>query len=148
MLLAEYRKGPDAYVPRHFLIYFDLGHLSPAVRKRGVDALRDLVTRMGPGDSARVVSFDRRTKTMNEWTTSKETLLSSFDSIERSGVGQSRLITEIQTLRDIDTSPRRTRAFLARNYAEQERIEVQKMPVDMNIEMATLTALNGKKSFL
>ena len=148
LVLAEYRKGPDAYVPRHFLIYFDLGHLSPAGRKRGVDALRDLVTRMGPGDSARVVSFDRRSKTLNEWTTSKETLLSSFDSIERAGVAQSRLITEIQTLRDIDTSPRRSRAFLAHNYAEQERIEVQKMLVDMNTEMATLTALNGKKSFL
>jgi hypothetical protein len=146
LVLAE-RKGP-ACVPRHFLIYFDLGHLSPSGRKRGVDALRDLVTRMGPGDSARVVSFDRRSKTLNEWTTSKETLLSSFDSIERAGVAQSRLMTEIQTLRDIDTTRGRSRVFLAHNYAEQERIEVQKRLVDMNTEMATLTALNGKKSFL
>src|ERR1700682_1121478 len=69
LVLAEYRKGADAYVPRHFLIYFDLGHLSPAGRKRGVDALRDLVTRLGPGDSARVVSFDRRPRTLTEWTT-------------------------------------------------------------------------------
>jgi len=149
LVLAEYRKGSDAYVPRQFLIYFDLGHLSPASRKRGVEALRDLVTRLGPGDSARVVSFDRRPRTLNEWTTSKETLLASFDSIERAGVAQSRLINELQTLRDIDSSrSRSSRAFLARSYAEQERIEVQKMLVDMNTELSTLTALNGKKAFL
>src|SRR5215470_1086218 len=99
LVLAEYRKGADAYVPRHFLIYFDLGHLSIQGRKRGVEALRDLVTRLGPGDSARVVSFDRRPRTLNEWTTSKETLLLSFDSIEKAGVAQSRLMTELQTLR-------------------------------------------------
>ena len=149
LVLAEYRKGEDAYVPRHFLIYFDLGHLSIQGRKRGVEALRDLVTRLGPGDSARVVSFDRRPRTLNEWTTSKETLLLSFDSIEKAGVAQSRLMTELQTLRDIDTSPRRSsRVFSARSYAEQERVEVEKMLKDMNTELATLTALNGKKAFL
>ncbi len=148
-VLAEYRKGADAYMPRHFLIYFDLGHLSLNGRKRGLEALRDLITRMGPGDSARVLSFDRRPRTLNEWTTSKETLLSSFDQIQAAGVAQSRLMTEMQTLRDIDTTPnRRSRAFSARNYAEQERVEVTKMLNDMNTELSTLTALDGKKSFL
>src|SRR5262249_44431418 len=75
--------------------------------------------------------------------------LASFDAIERAGVAQSRLITELQTLRDIDSSPRRSsREFLARNYAEQERVEVGRMLKDMNTELATLTALNGKKAFL
>jgi VWFA-related protein len=149
LVLAEYRKGPDAYVPRHFLIYFDLGHLSPGGRKRGLEALRDLVTRLGPGDSARVVSFDRRTRPLAGWTTSKETLLAALDRIESAGVAQSRLMTEMQTLRDIDSMSRgSSRASLARNYAEQERVEVQKMLADMNTELSTLTALNGKKAFL
>lgn len=149
LVLTEYRKGPDAYLPRHFLIYFDLGHLSPAGRRRGLEALRDLVTRMGPGDSARIVSFDRRPKTLNEWTTSKETMLASLDRIESAGVAQSRLIAELQALRDIDTSSSpRTRVFAARSYAQQEGVEVQSMLRDMDAELATLTALNGKKNFL
>ncbi|HKD11830.1 MAG TPA: VWA domain-containing protein [Thermoanaerobaculia bacterium] len=148
-VLAEYHKGPDAYVPRHFLIYFDLGQLSLGGRKRGLEALRDLITRMGPNDSGRIVSFDRRPRTLSEWTTSKEDLLASLDKIESAGVAQSRLITEMQTLRDIDTTvSRRSRAFLAHSYGEQERAEVVKLLKDMNSELSTLTALDGKKSFL
>ena len=148
-VLAEYRKGPDAYVPRHFLIYFDLGHLSPSGRKRGLEALRDLITRLGPADSARVVSFDRRSRTQSEWTTSKETLLAALDRIESAGVAQSRLMTELQTLREIDSTGRSsTRAQLARSYAEQERAEVGKMLTDLDRELSTLTALGGKKAFL
>src|SRR5687767_5609878 len=49
-VLAAYRSGEEAYVPRHFLMYVDIGHLAPNGRKRGLEALRDLVTRMGPND--------------------------------------------------------------------------------------------------
>src|SRR6266536_2563076 len=41
-VLAEYRKGGEAYVPRHFLIYMDVGHMSPPNRSRALEALRDL----------------------------------------------------------------------------------------------------------
>ncbi|HEY3170614.1 MAG TPA: hypothetical protein VGK08_06395, partial [Thermoanaerobaculia bacterium] len=43
-VLAAYRQGSEAYVPRHFLMYVDIGHLAPNSRKRGLEALRDLVT--------------------------------------------------------------------------------------------------------
>lgn len=148
-VLSEYRKGEEAYVPRHFLIYVDIGHLSPGTRTRGVEALRDLITRLGASDSARVVLFDRRPKPITEWTASKEALLSALSRIESAGVGMSRLLTEQQTLRQIDSTPSRSgRAFLARGYAEQERVEVQNMLNDMNAELSTLTALPGKKVFL
>ncbi len=148
-VLAEYRKGEEVYVPRHFLIYFDLGHLSPAGRNRGVEALQDLVTRLGPSDSARVVLFDRRAKNLTDWTTSKETLLNALSKIESAGVGMSRLLTEQQTLRDIDsTFSRSTRASFARQYGEQERVEVRTMLRSMENELPTLTALPGKRAFL
>ncbi len=148
-VLAEYRKEEEAYVPRHFLIYFDLGHISPAGRHRGLEALKDLATRLGPSDSARVVFFDRRSHNLTDWTTSKETLLAALSKIESAGVGMSRLLTEQQTLRDIDsTFSRSTRASFARQYAEQERAEVQTMIRDMEGQLATLTALPGKKAFL
>ena len=146
-VLAEYRKGGEAYVPRHFLIFVDTGHLGPGNRNRGLEALRDFVTRLGPSDTGRVVLFDRRAKDMTPWTSSKETLLSALSRME-SGVGMSRLMTEQQTLRDIDSSRGRTRISLAQNYAQQERVEVHQMLVDMASEVTTLTALPGKKAFL
>jgi VWFA-related protein len=70
-ILAEYRKADESYIPREFLMYVDIGNLSPNNRKRGLEALRDLVTRMGPSDRGRVVLFDRRAKPQTEWTASK-----------------------------------------------------------------------------
>ena len=147
-VLAEYRKGEEAYVPRHFLVYVDSGHLSPGLRNRAIEALRDFVTRLGPTDTARLVLFDRRPHELTEWTTSKEALLSAIARMER-GVGMSRLQTELQTLREVDsTRSRSSRAFLIRSYAQQERNEVDAMLSDMSAQLATLTPLPGKKAFL
>ena len=147
-VLSEYRKGQDAYVPRHFLIYLDVGHLAPNDKMRALDALRDLVTRMGPTDTGRIVLFDRRSKDMTPWTNSKESLLAGLSRME-TGVGMSRLITEQQTLREIDSTPGvRSRTTIARNYGEQERAEVRNMLNDMATQVTTLTALPGKKAFL
>ena len=148
-VLAVYRRGNEAYVPRHFLMYVDVGHLAPDGRKRGLEALRDLVTRMGPNDVGRVLMFDRRSKELTEWTNSKEQLFAALTRIEKAGVGMSRLLTERQTLRDIDFTRRRSdREFMARQYAEQERAEVRQMLDDVGSELATLSPLAGKKAFL
>ena len=148
-VLAAYRRGDEAYVPRHFLIYVDIGHLAPDGRKRGLEALRDLITRMGPNDLGRIILFDRRSKELTEWTSSKEQLFAALTKIEKAGVGMSRLLTERQTLRDIDTTrSRSSRQFLARQYAEQERAEVRQMLDDVGSELATLAPLAGKKAFL
>ncbi|MDQ5870905.1 MAG: VWA domain-containing protein [Acidobacteriota bacterium] len=148
-VLAAYRRGEEAYVPRHFLMYVDVGHLAPNARKRGLEALRDLVTRMGPNDRGRVILFDRRAKELTEWTSSKEALFAALTKIEKAGVGMSRLLTERQTLREIDSNSRRsTREFLVRNYAEQERAEIRDLLQDLGAELATLAPLAGKKAFL
>ena len=148
-VLAEYQKGSDAYVPRHFLIYVDTGHLSPGLRNRALEALRDFVTRLGPSDSARLVVFDRGAKVLTEWTRSKEDLLDGLSLLEKK-VGMSRLITEIQTLRDIDAAGRTGswRASMARNYADQEWQEVEKLLKDLNGQVTTLLPLSGKKMIL
>ena len=147
-VLAEYRKGEEAYVPRHFLIYTDSGHLSPGLRGRAIEALKDFVTRLGPSDSARLVLFDRRPKNLTEWTTSKETLLAGLSAMEK-GVGMSRLTTEMNTLQQIDTTRgASSRASLARMYGEQEEVEVQTMLKDIHTQLATLTATPGKRVFV
>ncbi|HEY6064885.1 MAG TPA: hypothetical protein VIY96_01935, partial [Thermoanaerobaculia bacterium] len=84
-VLAAYRQGEQAFVPRHFLIYVETGHLAPESLKRGLEAMRDLVTRMGPNDRGRIVLFDRRSRELSEWTSSKETLFAALSKIEESG---------------------------------------------------------------
>jgi len=148
LVLNEYRKGPDAYIPRQFLMYVDIGNLSPANRKRGVEALRDLVTRMGPSDLARMVLFDRRGKEQTQWTSSKEELFLALDKIERSGVGMSRLMAETQAIHQIDSMPVRARESVARTYAEQARQEVEILLKDMSAELTTLTGLPGRRAFI
>ena len=61
----------------------------------------------------------------------------------------SRLLTEQQTLREIDSTSRRSsREFIARQYAEQERAEVRQLLDDLDSELATLAPLVGKKAFI
>ncbi len=148
-ILDIYRRGEEAFVPRHFLLYVDLGHLAPGGRKRALESLRDLTTRMGPNDRARVVLFDRRSKELTEWTSGKEEIFAALSRIEKAGVGMSRLLTERQTLREIDSTSRRSsREFIARSYAEQERAEVRTLLDDLSSELATLAPLAGKKAFI
>ena len=151
-VLSTYRKGEEAFVPRNFLIYVDLGFLSPGVRNRSLEAIRDFVTRLGPDDAARVVVFDRSPKVLADWTTSKEVVMSALSSIESKGVGMSRLQAERQTLSLIDSTPRGrrggTRTQLARQYGEEVGQEIERMLGSMRDELVTLTPLNGKRSFL
>jgi VWFA-related protein len=146
-VLAEYQKGGEAYVPRHFLIYVDSGHLSPGLRNRALESLKDFVTRLGPSDSARIVAFDRSSKTVTEWTTSKEQLLDGISRMDKS-LGMSRLMTEVQTLRDIDSVNRRMRVSMARSYSDQERRAVTELLKDLDTQVSTLVPLSGKKSIL
>ena len=147
-MLDVYRKGDEAFVPRHFLIYVDSGDLSPGYRNRALDQLKDFITRLGPTDTARIVLFDRRPKELTDWTSSKETLLEAIATMEK-GVGMSRLTTQMQTISQIDsTRSRSSRVFAARNYADQEAVEVENMVKDMQVQLSTLTPLPGKKAFL
>ncbi|MGH9367986.1 MAG: VWA domain-containing protein [Thermoanaerobaculia bacterium] len=147
-VLDVYKSGGEAFVPRHFLIYVDSGDLSPGLRNRALDQLKDFITRLGPTDTARIVLFDRRPKELTDWTTSKETLLAAVDTMEK-GVGMSRLQNEMQTLRSIDTTrSRNSRLMLARTYADQEATEIDTMLRDMRAQLSTLSPLPGKKAFL
>ena len=154
-VLAAYRQGEQSHVPRHFLIYVETGHLAPEARKRGLEAVRDLITRMGPNDRGRVVLFDRRSRELAEWTSSKETLFSALAKIEEAGAGMSRLNAERQALTAIDTVMARTareqtihRESVARRYAEEQSAEVRQMLQDVGSELTTLVPLPGKKAFL
>jgi VWFA-related protein len=154
-VLAAYRREDVAYVPRHFLVYVDVGHLAPEGRRRGLESIRDLVTKLGPNDKARVVLFDRRSRELTGWTSSKEALFAALTKVEESGVGMSRIDAERQAITGIDTvmgrNPREQavhREAAARSYAEQSRADVRELLRDVGAELTTIAPLPGKKAFL
>jgi len=143
-VLSAYKKDEESFVPRNFLIYIDLGFLPPVLRNRSLEAIRDLVTRLGPEDSARVVVFDRSPKVLTDWTSSKESIFAALSQIERQGVGMSRLQAEQQTMQLIDSSPRRRggRIPLVSQYAQEVGAEIQTMLASMKQELVTLPSLD------
>ncbi len=147
-VLAAYRKGDEVTVPRNFLIYIDLGFISPGTRNRSLNALSDFVSRLGPDDATRVVLFDRSPKVLTDWTTSKETAMAAISKIESEHPGMSRLMTQRQTIALIDSTPRRRRGSYVSQYAQEIAMEVETMLTSMQNELVTLTPLSGKKSFL
>ena len=151
--LAAYRKGDEAYVPRNFLVYVDLGYLPPGLRNRSLNAIRDLATRLGPDDAMRVVVFNRIPTVLIDWTTSKEVAMTALSQIETKGVGMSRLQSQTQTLAMIDGMGQgrrnlNSRMQLARQYAQEVGSEIETMIDSIQSEIVTLTPLNGKKAFL
>jgi VWFA-related protein len=147
-VLEAYRQGDQAFVPRNFLIYVDLGTLSPGLRNRSLEALRDLVTKLGPRDAVRVVVFDRSEKVLTDWTTSKETAMSALSSIEKQGVGMSRLNAERQAISMIDSSRPRARGSFVYQYAQEVGAEIETMLTGMRRELVNLTPLHGQRAFV
>jgi VWFA-related protein len=147
-VLQAYRQGDEAFVPRNFLIYVDLGFLSPGLRNRSLEALRDLVTKLGPRDAVRVVVFDRSEKVLTDWTTSKETAMASLSSIESKGVGMSRLTAQRDAIMQIDSSRPRSRSSFVYQYAQEVGQEIETMITGMRRELVNLTPLHGQRAFL
>ena len=143
-----------AYVPRYFLLFVDIGHVSPAARKSSFEALRDFIARMGPNDRARIVLYDRSLKPVTQWLSSKDMLHERLSRIEKEQLGMSRLMAERQTLHDIDfpaasgTTARRMQLRLAESYAEQQRAEIRQLLDGVRSELSLLAPLAGKKVFL
>ncbi len=151
--LAAYKKGDEAYVPRNFLVYVDIGYLPPGYRNRSLNAIRDLATRLGPNDAMRVVVFDRSPRVLVDWTTSKENAMAALSQIETKGVGMSRLQEQTQAMAEIDGMGQgrrnaNSRLTIARQYAQQVGAEIEDMIDSIQSELVTLTPLNGKKAFL
>ena len=143
-----------AYVPRYFLVFMDIAHVSPSGRKSSFDALHDFIAQMSPNDRARIVLYDRSLKPVTQWLSSKEVLSEKVSRIEKEQLGMSRLLAERQTLHDIDFpagfggSAARMQLKLAENYAEQQRAEIRQLLNGVRSELSLLAPLAGKKVFL
>lgn len=150
LVLNQFEKARDAYVPRHFLIFLD-ANLSPNGRQRTGEALKDLVTRLGPYDEALVLAEGGvRVEMLSDWTSSKEALLSALDAAEKPRPETlRRLERERQVIREIDlTSQVGARVSRARMHEEEEYREVERMIVHLNDALSLFGGKPGKKVLL
>jgi len=138
--------GPDRYVPRQFLVFFDDEHLVPFDRKRVLEGLRDFVTRLSPSDSMAIVSYNISTHVYAPFTNSKETLLDGLSRLEKAG--SRGLYWESQLRQDVSLA-RRSRASsrdsVIRNYGEQIRSREKGTLDELKRAFAALAARSGKR---
>jgi len=82
-ILETTRAGEARYVPRQYLVFFDDEHLMPFERKRVVEGLRDLVTRLSPSDAMAILAYNVSTRVDVPFTNSKEDLLAGLAKVEK-----------------------------------------------------------------
>lgn len=150
LVLKQYEKDRDAFVPRHFLVFLDSQSIAPGARKKVVESLKDLVTRLGPSDEALLISESQRPRALSDWTTSKEELLQALDqAASGSAEGLKRLERERQALREIDLTSRVDgRVSRARMYQEEVWEDTKRLLRDLTGSLALLSGKPGKKILL
>jgi VWFA-related protein len=149
-VLNQTERAKDASVPGHFLIFFD-ANLSPAGRQKSGEALKDLVTRLGPSDEALVLAEGGlKVQILSDWSSSKEALISALGDAEKSRPETlRRLERERQTIREIDLAGRvGARVARARMYEEEAYREVVRMVAHLDEALALFGGKPGKKILL
>jgi VWFA-related protein len=145
-ILETTAAGPDRYVPRQFLLFFDDEHLLPSDRKRVLDGLRDFVTRLSPSDSMAIVSYNVSSHVFAPFTNSKETLLDGLSRLEKAG--SRGLYWEAQFRQEVALA-RRTRPSsrdsLIRNYGAQIQGREKGTLNELKRAFAALAARSGKR---
>ena len=145
-ILETTAAGPDRYVPRQFLVFFDDEHLLPSDRKRVIEGLRDFVTRLSPSDSMAVVSYNASTHVLAPFTNSKETLLDALSRLEKTAPRG--LFWESQFRQDVNLA-RRSRASsrdaIIRSHGDQIVNREKGTLNELKRALAALAARSGKR---
>jgi hypothetical protein len=74
--------------------------------------------------------------------------MASLSSIEKQGVGMSRLNAERLTISQIDSSRPRSRSSFVYQYAQEVGQEIETMLAGMRRELVNLTPLHGQRAFV
>lgn len=83
LILQTTAAGPERFLPRQFLVFFDDEHLLPFERKRVLEGLRDFVTRLSPSDAMAILAYNVSTHVFVPFTNSKEDLLGGLSRLEK-----------------------------------------------------------------
>ena len=138
--------GPDRYVPRQFLVFFDDEHLLPFDRKRVLEGLRDFVTRLSPSDSMAILSYNSSSHVITPFTSSKETLLDGLSRLEKTTPRG--LYWESQFRQDVSNARRSrqsSRDSIIRSYGDQILNREKSTLNELKRAFAALAARSGKR---
>jgi len=139
-------KGKESRVPRHFLLLVDEASLTPARRRKALEALRELVLRMETTDEAMIIAERSRPVSLTDWTSRREAMLDALDRISKTAVaGLRRSERERQAIQEIGMVFRGAREERARMYEEEVYEETKKTLRDMTSTLALLADKPGKK---
>ncbi|HMA28725.1 MAG TPA: VWA domain-containing protein, partial [Thermoanaerobaculia bacterium] len=146
-ILETTAAGPDRYVPRQFLVFFDDEHLLPSDRKRVLEGLRDFVTRLSPSDSMAILSYNVSSHVITPFTNSKESLLEGLSRLEK--IAPRGLFWDSQYRQDLGLARRQRRRSSAdaiiRSYSEQIRSREKGTLDELRRAFAALAARSGKR---
>lgn len=142
-------KGKESRVPRHFLLFVDEASLTPARRRKALEALRQFVLRLDASDEAMVVAERLRPVPLTDWTARRETMLEAIDGISKtSAAGLRRAERERQAIQEIGMVPRGSREERAHLYEEEVYEETKKTLRDMTSTLSLVADKPGKKILL
>jgi len=145
-ILETTAAGPDRYVPRQFLVFFDDEHLLPFDRKHVIEGLRDFVTRLSPSDSMAILSYNVSSHVVTPFTSSKEILLDGLSRLEK--VAPRGFYWESQYRQDVNLA-RRSRASsrdsIIRSYSDQIKSREKGTLDELKRAFGALAARSGKR---
>ncbi|MEO8585800.1 MAG: VWA domain-containing protein [Acidobacteriota bacterium] len=126
LILQTAAAGAGRFLPRQFLVFFDDEHLLPFEKKRVVEGLRDLVTRLSPSDAMAILSYNVSTHVFVPFTSSKEDLLDGLSRLEKTpsrglywDLEYRRTIQEARRYSNFSARGQNARDSLVRNWGAQ-----------------------------
>jgi VWFA-related protein len=155
LILETTRAGGSRWVPRQFLAFFDDEHLMPYEKKRVVEGLRDLVTRLSPSDSMAILAYNVSTRVLVPFTNSKEDLLAGLSKLEKTPprglVWDTQYRQSIQDARrwsPFTSRGRSARDSIVRNWGEQAYSRDKGTLEEFRRAVEALGARSGKRVLL
>lgn len=139
----------ETYLARQFLVFFDDVHMLPNERKRVLEGLRDLVTRLSPSDRMSIVSYNDTPRVLTPFTGSKEELLDGIARLERIAPRGQMWDTKFRgTVLDIRRARIASREGMIRQWSEELRGREEGTLFELRRAVSALAARSGKRSLV
>ena len=155
LILQTAAAGPERFLPRQFLVFFDDEHLLPSERKRVLEGLRDFVTRLSPSDAMAILAYNISTHVFVPFSNSKEDLLGGLSRLEKEAprglhwdVQYRQAIQEARRYSPFTTRGQTARDSVVRNWGAQAWARDKGTLDEFRRAVEALGARSGKRVLL
>ncbi len=131
------------------MVFFDDAHLLPFEKKRAIEGLRDLITRLSPSDRLALLSVGDSARVVVPFTNSKEDLFDGLSRLEKMPPSGLRWDSDFRrTVLEIQRTRRASRESMIRSWAEQSRTREEATLRELRTSVSALAARSGKRALL